>query len=629
MGSTFLDLVVRRLALCAAFAIWAGCGRDATLQEEGAPEPGAPSDAGGDAPSDEAEADPPRHYQPGVLPSCLSDARVVDETGNDDAPVSDDASIDGPSASDDASIDDASVLDDAGDETTTLAAAVIEPGDPGPADITFTIRADRGVHPISPLIYGTNDGSNFLGNGMGLLRAGGNRWTAFNWETGASNGGKDYRYQNDDNLAHADAPGSAVYATIRTALISHAVPLITVPIVNYVAADKNGGGDVRTTPDYLATRFRENMPTRQAPFSVTPDPNDPYVYEDEFVSWVKATAAGGTVAFSLDNEPDLWNSTHPEVHPNKVTYDELVSRDIDFALAIKNVWPEAKVYGFVSFGWAGFTTLQNAPDAADKGDFVDYYLRKMMEAECHYQKRLVDYLDLHWYSEIRAGRTRITSSVITAPVVEARLQAPRSLWDPNYVEDTYITADMGGLGHVPIALIPRMLEKIRRYYPGTQLSISEWTYGGGSDISGALATADALGSFGKAGLGAAAIWPLNAGPYTWAAFRAFRTFDGKGAQFGDTSIDASTSDGQASSVYASIDSTDPNRVVVVAINKDPAEKSAAIQVAHAASFTSATVYTLTAAGPTLVPAAAVAATASNAFLYTMPARSLSVLVLSP
>ena len=104
-----------------------------------------------------------------------------------------------------------------------------------------------------------------------------------------------------------------------------------------------------------------------------------------------------------------------------------------------------------------------------------------------------------------------------------------------------------------------MLEKIRVHYPGTELSISEWTYGGGTDISGALATADALG-IRKEWPRAAAIWPLNLGPFTWAGFKAFRNFDGLGAAFGDTSIEASTSDNQVSSVYASVDSAHPERV---------------------------------------------------------------------
>ena len=198
---------------------------------------------------------------------------------------------------------------------------------------------------------------------MGLLRSGGNRWTAFNWENGASNAGKDFKFQNDDNLSDSLTPGSAVLSTSRPRSPYHALPIVTVPIVDYVAYDKNAGGDVRVTPDYLVTRFKENMPTKQAPFSRSAGcRTDPYVYQDEFVSWAKDAAAGAQVAFSLDNEPDSWSSTHPEVHPNKVTYDELVSRNIDLRLAIKNVWPEAKVFGFVSFGWSGYTSLQGAPD---------------------------------------------------------------------------------------------------------------------------------------------------------------------------------------------------------------------------------------------------------------------------
>ena len=35
---------------------------------------------------------------------------------------------------------------------------LVEPGDPGPGDVTFDIRADTDARPISPLIYGTNGG---------------------------------------------------------------------------------------------------------------------------------------------------------------------------------------------------------------------------------------------------------------------------------------------------------------------------------------------------------------------------------------------------------------------------------------------------------------------------------------
>ena len=54
------------------------------------------------------------------------------------------------------------------------------------------------------------------------------------------------------------------------------------------------------------------------------------VYQDEFVNWVKTNYAYGQtdrnrrIYFQLDNEPDIWAETHPEVHPDKLTYAELL-----------------------------------------------------------------------------------------------------------------------------------------------------------------------------------------------------------------------------------------------------------------------------------------------------------------
>ena len=54
-------------------------------------------------------------------------------------------------------------------------------------------------------------------------------------------------------------------------------------------------------------------------------------------------------------------------------------------------------------------------------------------------KRLVDYLDVHWYPEATGGGIRITDNGTGAAEVAAREQAPRSLWDPSYVETSWIT----------------------------------------------------------------------------------------------------------------------------------------------------------------------------------------------
>src|SRR5262249_9534061 len=149
-----------------------------------------------------------------------------------------------------------------------------------------------------------------------LLRSGGNRMTAYNWENNASNAGSDYMFQNDSFLSTSNTPGAAVKGTLDGARPIGAAAILTVPIVDYVAADKNGGADVRTSgSNYLPPRFKQNRGVKGSALSTPPDAPDAFVKEDEFVNWAKTTAgtSGPTVLFSLDNEPDLWQFTHAEV----------------------------------------------------------------------------------------------------------------------------------------------------------------------------------------------------------------------------------------------------------------------------------------------------------------------------
>ncbi len=518
----------------------------------------------------------------------------------------------------------------------------IEPGDPGAADVTFTIRTDMDVHPISPLIYGWNGADAIATDGQTVVRAGGNRWTAYNWENNASNAGSDYMFQNDDYLDKSAAPGHALLATLDPAKAYGAAALITVPIVDYVAGDTSPGGDVRNSgADYLTTRFKQNQPTKGSALSLAPDATDGAVYQDEFVNWVKTSYGNQQVIFSLDNEPDLWSSTHAEIHPTPVTYAELVMRNTEYAAAVKSVWPAAEVAGFVSYGWTGYLYLQEASGSSDVktyGQFIPYYLDQMKAAEQAAGRRLVDYLDLHWYPETyvtdnyQAGQTQtriVDQADPSAAIQAARLQAPRSLWDPSYDENNWISQGLKG----PIKLIPRLKQWIADHYPGTKLSFSEYTFGGGHDISGGVAQADVLGIFGREGVDLATAWnwpdSMMGNVYEIAGLQVFRNYDGQGAAFGDTSIHGVTTDDAVSSVYASVESGNVDHVVIVAINKKTTAATAGIKIAHPTQFHTAAVYTLTSAGAAVTPAPAITAVATNAFSYTMPAMSVSVLVPQP
>jgi hypothetical protein len=326
---------------------------------------------------------------------------------------------------------------------------IVEPGDPGAADVRVDVRVDRERATISPLLYGVNGGADVARDRPTVQRSGGNRLTAYNWENNASNAGSDYCFQNDRTFG---GPGSAPAAAYRELLddarARGTAALVTVPIVDHVAADHDdrgdGGqgppacvGDVRNSgADYLDTRFVANVARKGSPFAATPDTGDRTVYQDEAIDFVRRGWSDVRVLVDLDNEPDLWSSTHARIHPAPVTYAELLERTTRFAAAVKDAWPTAEVLGFVSYGFAGYETLQNAPDAGGRR-FLPFFLDGLRAAEATAGHRLVDYLDLHWYPEARGDGVRI-SDVADGAGAAARVQAPRSLWDPTYREDSWI-----------------------------------------------------------------------------------------------------------------------------------------------------------------------------------------------
>jgi hypothetical protein len=510
------------------------------------------------------------------------------------------------------------------------AGSPITPGDPGAGDVTFTIDTSAQVHPISRYIYGKNFNGRTWAQEPNLTmnRIGGNRWTAYNWENNASNAGSDYNHQSDGYLGGGNIPGEAVRLAVANARAVGGATMVTVPILGWVAADKLGTS-VLNQP--IASRFVPSRAAKGSAFTYPPNLSDGVVSQDEFVSWLESTFPTAhqdparEIFYSLDNEPDLWADTHSAIHPNAVTYAELLSKSISHATAVRAVAPQGKIFGFVSYGYNGFTTLQGAPDAAGR-DFTDFFLDGMRAASTSQGKRLMDVLDLHWYPEARGGTVRVIGEDTSTTVATARMQAPRSLWDPSYVESSWITSSNGSRA---LRLIPSMKDKIAARYPGTELAFTEYYYGGGSHISGAIAQADVLGIFGREGVHSAALWPMSSNvSYITAAFAMFRSFDGSGGSFGDTSVKAVNSDAVNTSVYASVDSSSPNRVVLVVINKESTPKVAALTVSHGTSLSRARVYQLTSASPNATRGTDVVLS-QNALRYTMPAMSVSTLVLEP
>jgi hypothetical protein len=230
--------------------------------------------------------------------------------------------------------------------------------------------------------------------------------------------------------------------------------------------------------------------------------------------------------------------------------------------------PSAQIYGPVLYGWSAHQNLQNAPDASGfnntYGTFTGYYLAQMKNASDETGRRLLHRYDMHWYPEAR-GDNRIVfgSSPGTNNDIEARLQAPRSLWDTTYVETSWIT--QSATQGQPIRLLPRLQQIVNQRFPGTGLAVTEYNYGATDHISGGVAQADVLGIFGRYST-AACFWALTSNSkYVNGAFQLYRNYDGAGARFGTVSLDASASDNSRAAVHAA--RTTNGKLTVVAINR--------------------------------------------------------------
>jgi hypothetical protein len=555
-----------------------------------------------------------------------------------------------------------------------LTARAITPDNPGGA-IQFSINSSQNVKPISPWIYGTN----FAGvQNATLNRIGGNRLTGYNWENNASNAGADWYHHSDFGMGNGPnaAPGYAFRGPIQSAAANGDAVLVTVPMAGYVAAD--GNGTVDETEIAPSPRWKEVVPKKSTIYlgsslSTSPNKTDDYVFTDELAHWVENYKnPEQPVFYNLDNEVGLWGEnlpvgwqsgsqprpwenppvpavpptsggrTHPTIHPFKPSFAELRDKTIAHAGAIKDVNPDAMVFGGVTYGWTDFTNLSGAPDAVTNpshpgGDqagemhYHEWLLQQVRNAEIAQGRKLMDVLDLHWYTEVYADGQRITGDIATPAAIAARVQAPRSLWDPSYGysasnpvqgENSWI-AQWGTQG--PIKLLPRVQRDIDDFNPGTKIAITEYNYGGNNHISGAIAQADALGIFGREGLFAANIW--GSGSYIDGAFDMFLDFDGAGGEFGDTSVKADTINIAQSAVYASLDSIEPDRMVVIAINRTASAITTGIAVTHDRLFEFAEVYQLTGANSNPQKMSDIELQLVNAFQYTMPAYSVSTLVL--
>ncbi|HEX6272904.1 MAG TPA: glycoside hydrolase family 44 protein, partial [Polyangiaceae bacterium] len=427
---------------------------------------------------------------------------------------------------------------------------------------------------INPLIYGIarpmDEG------GETAHRHGGNVTSRLNWDLGAWNTGNDWYFENQPG----EGPGS-VWKWLDTDAKRGIEVAMVVPILGWVAKDGTSVGFPRSKFGEQRA-FDPNRPEagdghdpsgkelKPGPPTQTSIPAPPELIR----KWIteardrdRARGSRGIDMYILDNEPNLWNSTHRDVHPEPLTYDELLDKTIRYASVIREVDPEAVIAGPAEWGWSAF--LMSAkdlamgwlarPDRRMHGDtpLLAWYLQKLAEHEKKTGQRLLDVVDVHFYPQAANvyGKDAKTDKETSA----LRLRSTRALWDPVYKDESWIDDT--------IRLIPRVKDWIAQNYPGRGISLGEWSFGAEQHISGGLAIAEALGRFGQHGLTSAFYWDrLEKGTPGYWGFRAFRNYDGRGAHFLEWSLP--TKETNDVSLFASRDEG-KTKLVAVLVNRDP------------------------------------------------------------
>lgn len=477
--------------------------------------------------------------------------------------------------------------------------------------LALVVDATAARKPISPLIYGINDGTATAADstlmktlGAPVRRWGGNNTSRYNYKLDAGNTANDWYFENTrmSNATNLPTDSGANRLIAQDRLLA-ADTLLTVPMIGYVAKDGNlstcGFGVAKYGAQQHTDPYRPNCGNGIRPNGATlvtgNNPADTSIaigpsFVQGWVSYLVGrygkAGAGGVHYYDLDNEPDIWWSTHQDIAPVGLTYNQLRDLTYQYAAAIKAADPAAQTLGPVVDGWTYYWNsphdgqLQEwstTPDRAAHGGIplVPWYLQQMAAYEKAHGKRILDFLDLHYYP---ASSGVSLSGAGNAATQALRLNSTRSLWDPSYVDQSWI-ANAGPDSGI-IKLIPRMRSWVASNYPGTKLAISEYNWGAPEHINGALAQADVLGIFGREGLDLATLWspPGPTQPLAF-AFRIYRNYNGSGGKFGDTSVSA-TSNGQDRLAIYAAEETATGALTLMVINKTAGTLSAPVTLAH-------------------------------------------------
>lgn len=456
-------------------------------------------------------------------------------------------------------------------------------------DASVTVDTSTSIRQLSPWIFGANfaDSEGFVSYKYTTNRWGGNAVTRYAWDLDVQNRAADWYFEDLPNTVSDESKlpyNTSSDRFINDTFNSGSIPIITLPTIGWAPFDRQPRCGFSTSKYGPQTQQDPERPSLGCGNGIKTDGtsitgNDPKdtskvvnaTYVLQWLAHLKEVFDDEkfySMKYILDNEPNFWDGTHRDVHPNKLTYDELWAYTVSYGAAIKAQYPKIELMGPDISGYChlffspadGFCAVGADRKAHDNLPLMQWFIQKLGTYNLSNNTKLIDWLDIHCYPEGVAPDETIAAKLV-------RLRFPREMWDPTYVVESWYLEKTW--------YIRQIKGWIDQYASWLRISCTEYNSAGFDDdsVSGAVANVETFCVFAREGVDLATRWTMpRVGSIAESAFKMLTNYDSQNSGLLQTPlvINATSTDESAITAYGfTNNNTQLLHVVLVCKNIDP------------------------------------------------------------
>lgn len=239
--------------------------------------------------------------------------------------------------------------------------------------------------------------------------------------------------------------------------------------------------------------------------------------------------------WNMDNEPEIWGSSHDDVMPAQLPAEDFMQRYFTVAKKARTYYPAIKLVGPVVANEWQWYNWNNKPIVANGRNYpwLEFFIKRIAEEQKATGIRLLDVLDIHFYPE-----TAVSEEIV---------QLHRVFFDRNYVypgangvKNVNGSWDTSQNKEYILARVNDWLDKYLGANHGVTLGVTEIGIQGTDPNVTAVWYASTMGEFMKNGVEIFTPWSWKTG--MWEALHLFsrynKTISVKGASSHETLVSA-------------------------------------------------------------------------------------------